>query len=98
MKAQIYKYKYKDNDFSNKIEKEINEFAAKIGTCVRNDNGLILSHNAYISAFIGHNEYTTEITIRAINNDRVLGFSVFDAFGKLIGFLNKSYNSEVIFD
>lgn len=47
-------------------------------TGVEDEAGRIRSHNAYLSAFLGHSEHSCEITLRAENNNRVIGYYRFN--------------------
>ena len=52
--------------------------ACKDATGVEDEAGRIRSHNVYLSAFLGHSEHSCEITLRAVNDDRVIGYYRFD--------------------
>lgn len=54
---------------------------------VEDSEGRLLSHNAYLSASLGHNEYTTCIQLRAKNDDRLLATYGFSPSGGPGGFV-----------
>ena len=98
MKIEVTRRISDEPEWISEVWNKVFNMCSNCSGAVEDENGRLRTHHAYVDAFLGHNEYSCSISLRAENNDREIGLFRFDrnTSKEVWGFFDKFGNKLIL--